>query len=189
MFEDLRDYFAGRAGRLRDVAERAAAGPLLVRLGIMVFAALSLTLTFPSEVLYNVAAIPPVGVVALLPAVFPRTRMVGLAVFACAFGWLVGTIFYGESVSVGRLVGLSSALYLMHSLAALAAVLPYDAVVSPGVLTGWLLRAVGVVAASALVSVALLALVKLTFGPVFLVASLVGVLAAGALAYVITRRA
>jgi hypothetical protein len=189
MVDDLREYVAGRAGRVRDVAERASAGPLLVRLAITVFAALSLALAYPSEIMYSIAAIPPAGVVALLPAIFPRTRLVGLAVFVCAFGWLVGTIVYGEPISVVRLVGLSSSLYLMHSLAALAAVLPYDAVLSPGVLAGWLLRAAGVVAVSALVSVVLLLVVKLTIGPVFLVASLVGVLAAGALAYVIVRRA
>jgi hypothetical protein len=77
----------------------------------------------------------------------------------------------------------------MHSLAALAAVLPYDAVVSPGVISGWLLRAGATVAVSAIVSVVLLLLVKATLGPVYLVASLVGVLAAGALAYAIARRA
>jgi hypothetical protein len=129
------------------------------------------------------------GIVALLPAVFPRSRLVGLAVFACAFGWVLGTLVYGESVSVPRLIGLSTALYLMHSLAALAAVLPYDAIVSPGVLSGWLLRAGAIVAVSAVVSVAMLLLVKVTLGPVFLVASLVGVLAAGALAYLVARRA
>ncbi|MFG2038298.1 hypothetical protein [Dactylosporangium sp. NPDC048998] len=197
MLDELREYFAGRVGRARDMAERAAAGPLLVRLGVAVFAALSMVLGFPAAVMQNLAAIAVAGVVALLPAVFPRTRMVGLAIFACAFGWLVGIFLYGEPISVlsggpisvVRLVALSAALYLMHSLAALAAVLPYDAVLSPGVLAGWLLRAGGVVAVSSIVSVALLVVVKLTIGPVFLVASLVGVLAAAWLAYLIARRA
>ncbi|WP_432979985.1 hypothetical protein [Dactylosporangium sp. CA-233914] len=188
MLEDLQDYLAGRAGRMRDKAERAAAGPLLVRAGITVFAALSLVLAFPAEVIRNVAALALAGIVALLPALFPRTRLVGLAIFACAFGWLIGTLLYGEPISIPRLIGLSTALYLMHSLAALAAVLPYDAVVSPGVLVGWLLRAVAVVAASALTSVVMMAVVKATLGPVFLVASLVGVVAAGALGYLIARR-
>lgn len=189
MIEDLREYVSGLSGRMRDTAERAAAGPLLVRAGVVVFAAASMVLAFPAAVMRNLAAIAVAGVVALLPALFPRTRMVGLAVLACAFGWLIGPIAYGEPISLPRLVALSAALYLTHSLAALAAVLPYDAVLSPGVLTGWLLRAAGVVAGSAIVSVALLLLIRLTIGPVFLVASLVGVLAAGALAYVIARRA
>lgn len=189
MFEELREYFSGRAGRVRDMAERASAGPLLVRLAVTVSAALSLVLGFPAVVLHNVAAIALSGVVALLPAVWPRTRLVGLAIFACAFGWLIGTLIYGEGVSLVRLVALSTALYLMHSFAALAAVLPYDAVLSPGVLSGWLLRAGAVVAISAVVSVGLMFMVQLTVGPVFLVASLAGVVAAGALAYVIARKA
>jgi hypothetical protein len=189
MFEELQEYLSGRAGRARDVADRSAAGPLLVRLFVTVFAALSLALAFPAELLHNVIAIGLAGFLALLPAVFPRTRLVGFTIFVCVFGWLLATTLYGEPVSVGRLIGLSTALYLMHSLAALAAVLPYDAVLSPGVLSGWLLRAAGVVAVSALVGVALMLLVSATTGPVFLVASLVGVLAAGALAYVIVRRA
>jgi hypothetical protein len=189
MLDELQEMLAGRIGRLRVKAERASPGPLLIRGGILVFAALSLALAFPSEVIRNFAAIVLAGIVALLPALFPRTRIVGLAVFACAFGWVLGTLVYGEIVSVPRLIGLSAALYLMHSLAALAAVLPYDAVVSPGVISGWLLRAGATVAVSAIVSVVLLLLVKATLGPVFLVASLVGVLAAGALAYVIARRA
>ncbi|MEV8511248.1 hypothetical protein [Dactylosporangium sp. NPDC051484] len=189
MMDELREYLTGRVGRARDMAGRAAAGPLLVRLGVAVLATLSMVLGFPDAVMRNLVAIAVAGVVALLPAVFPRTRMVGLAIFACAFGWLIGTIVYGEPISVVRLVALSSALYLMHSLAALAAVLPYDAVLSPGVLAGWLLRAGGIVAVSAIVSVALLVVVKLTIGPVFLVASLVGVLTVAWLVYLIARRA
>ncbi|MER7004608.1 hypothetical protein ABT297_16380 [Dactylosporangium sp. NPDC000555] len=201
---ELQEYLTGRVGRARDMAGRAAAGPLLVRLGVAVFATLSMVLGFPGAVTRNLVSIAVAGVVALLPAVFPRTRMVGLAIFACAFGWfistsatsstdgpasLIGTIAYGERISVVRLVALSAALYLMHSLAALAAVLPYDAVLSPGVLAGWLVRAGGIVAVSAIVSVALMVVVKLTIGPVFLVASLVGMLAVAWLVYLIARRA
>jgi hypothetical protein len=189
MLDELREYFSGRANRARDFADRAAAGPLLVRLFVTVFAALSLVLAFPAELMSSVIAIGLAGFVALLPGLFPRGRMTGLTIFLCAFGWLLSTLVYGEPDSVARLIGLSTAMYLMHSLAALAAVLPYDAVLSPGVLSGWLLRAGGVVAASAIVSVVLLLLVRATTGPVFLVASLVGVLAAGGLAYAITRRA
>ncbi|GAA0730150.1 hypothetical protein Drose_33475 [Dactylosporangium roseum] len=189
MIGELQEYLAGRVGRFKDVRERAAAGPLLVRLGIAVFAALSMVLAFPSQVTRNLAGIVVAGVVALLPAAFPRGRMVGLAVFACAFGWLIGTLVYDQPLTVTRLIALSTALYLMHSLAALAAVLPYDAVVAPGVLLGWLLRAGGIVAVSAIVSVVLLAVVELVAGPVFLVASLVGVVAAGALAWLVARRA
>jgi hypothetical protein len=189
MIEELQEYFAARIGRLKDMAERAAAGPLLVRVAVAFFAALSLVLAFPPEVMRNVAGIILAGVIGVLPAAFPRTRLVGLAIFACVFGWLIGTIVYDQALTVPRLIALSTALYLMHSLAALAAVLPYDAVLSPGVLLGWLLRAGAIVAVSAIVSIVLLVAVKLVIGPVFLLASLVGMIAAGTLAWLIARRA
>ncbi|MET7400842.1 hypothetical protein ABZS66_45920 [Dactylosporangium sp. NPDC005572] len=188
MIEELQEYIQGRINRARDVIERASAGPVLIRLTVAVFAALSMVLAFPSQVTGNLAAIVVAGVVAVLPAFFPRTRLVGLAVLLCAFGWLLGTIVYDQPSGVTRLIALSTTLYLMHSLAALAAVLPYDAVLSPGVLSGWLLRAAGVVAASAIVSVLLLAVVKLVVGPAFLVASLVGVVAVGVLVWLVARR-
>jgi hypothetical protein len=92
---------------------------------------------------------------------------------------------YGEPVQFWRLVTVAGLLYLAHSLAALAAGLPYDAVVAPEVLAGWLVRALLVVAASAM-----LALVVLVFGEVvrgggYLAASLVGLVAATALAAVL----
>ena len=43
----------------------------------------------------------------------------------------------GERIELWRLLGLAAPLYLAHSLAALAAVLPYDAVVAPEVLARW----------------------------------------------------
>ena len=189
MIEELQEFFAARAGRARDLATRASAGPLLVRLGVAVFAALSLVLAFPAVVMHNVAAIVLAGVVGVLPAAFPRSWVVGLAIFSCVFGWLAGTIVYDQALTVPRLIALSTSLYLLHSLAALAAVLPYDGVLSPGVLVAWLLRAAGIVAVSALVSLILLVVVKVVIGPVFLIASLVGVLAAGTLAWLIARRA
>lgn len=189
MIEELLEYFTGRAGRFKDMAGRAAAGPLLVRLGVLLCAAVAVGLALPADLVLRPVGLLAAVVVAILPAAFPRTRLVGLAIFLCAFGWLAGTIAYDQAIAIPRLIGLATALYLVHSLAALAAVLPYDAVVGPGVIVAWLVRAIGIVSASAIVSVLLLAAVKLVIGPVFLVASLVGVIAAGALAWLIARRA
>src|SRR4051812_8591099 len=108
MIEELQEFLAGRVGRVKDMTERAAAGPLLVRIAVAFFAALSLVLAFPSEVIRNVAGIVLAGVVGVLPAALPRTRMVGLAVFACVFGWLIGTIVYDQALTVPRLIALST---------------------------------------------------------------------------------
>ena len=167
---------------------RASAGPILVRAGIMLAAAACLLVALPAELVLRPAAVLIVLVLSALPALFPRTRLVGVTLMAAGFGWLIGTYAYGQVITIPRLIGLATAMYLTHSLAALAAALPYDAIVSPGVLFTWTLRAVGIVSASAIVSILLLAVVKLVVGPVYLVASLVGVLAAAALAYLVTRR-
>lgn len=189
MIEELQDFLLGRLGRVKDMLERAAAGPLLVRFMVFLLTLVAALVAFPAEVILRPAALFFAAVLAALPAVFPRTRLVGLAILLCAFGWLLGTYAYGQVITIPRLIGLATVLYLTHSLAALAAALPYDAIVSPGVIVGWLLRATAIVSASAIVSVLLLAVVKAVIGPVFLVASLIGVLAAAALAWLITRKA
>ncbi|MEV4509392.1 hypothetical protein AB0K00_10585 [Dactylosporangium sp. NPDC049525] len=189
MIEELQDFFLTRLGRVKDMLERAAAGPLLVRFMVFLLTLVAALVAFPAEVILRPAALAFAAVLAALPAVFPRTRLVGLAILLCAFGWLLGTYAYGQIITIPRLIGLATVLYLTHSLAALAAALPYDAIVSPGVLVAWLLRALAIVSVSAIVSVLLLAVVKVVIGPVFLVASLVGVLAAAALAWLITRKA
>lgn len=189
MIEEFQDFLLARAGRLKDMLERAAAGPLLIRFAVFVLTVAAALLAFPAEVILRPVALLSAAALSTLPALFPRTRLVGLAILLCAFGWLLGTYAYGQVITVPRLIGLATVLYLTHSLAALAAAMPYDAIVSPGVIVGWLLRAIGIVSASAIVSVILLAAVKLVIGPVFLVASLVGVLAAATLAWLITRKA
>ncbi|MFF5230165.1 hypothetical protein [Dactylosporangium sp. NPDC000521] len=189
MIEELQDALLTRLGRLKDMLERAAAGPLLVRFTVFLLTLVAALVAFPAEVILRPLALLAAAVLAALPAVFPRTRLVGLAILLCVFGWLLNTYEYGQTITIPRLIGLATLLYLTHSLAALAAALPYDAIVSPGIIVGWLLRAAAIVSASAIVSVMLLAVVKAVIGPVFLAASLIGVLAAAALAWLITRKA
>jgi hypothetical protein len=118
-------------------------------------------------------------VVATLPAFAPRGRLPGLVILVGVAGWLISTLVYVEVPGFLRLVVLAGALYLTHNLAALAAVLPYDAVIAPGVLLRWLARTSVV-----LVMTAVLAL----FGAVapqyvtgrYLIASLVGLALVGA---------
>jgi hypothetical protein len=70
---------------------------------------------------------------------------------------VLSTSGYGEPIALWRLLGLAAFLYLTHSLCALAAMLPYDAVVGPEVLARWVSRAVAVVLVSAVFGIVLLA--------------------------------
>jgi hypothetical protein len=162
----------GRIGEYAALVRRTTPGPLLVRGGVFATALLSLLVAWPRALVFGPGALA-ILVVATLPAVAPRGRLPGLVILLAVTGWLISTLTYAETPAFLRLVVLAGALYLAHNLAALAAVLPYDAVVAPGILLRWLARA-GVVV--------LLTVVLALFGAVApgyltgrsLIASLVG---------------
>jgi hypothetical protein len=172
-------------------ARRTGPGTVLVRGALFVVALLAQLIAWPASVVLGRAVLLLV-VLAILPVLAPRTLMVTLSIFAAVLGWLVATTAYGEDLTYWRLVVLAGALYLVHTLAALATVLPYDAALSPGVLTGWLLRAGAVVALTAAVALFAL-LVPVYLGTHrYLVASLIGLalvmVVAGYLAALARRR-
>lgn len=150
-------------GRWGAALGRASLEPALVRLGALAASLVALLVALP-------AGLPPlllaaVGVLAVLPALAPRGPWVTVVVLASVAGWLADTglpVVAGTGTGdrvpdPGRLLVLAGALYLLHTLAALAATLPYDTVVAPEVTTRWLLRALAVVVVSALLSVAVMA--------------------------------
>jgi hypothetical protein len=63
----------------------------------------------------------------------------------CVGAWVVASVAYGGLPSLARVAALAGALYVMHAAAALAAVLPYDCVLPPGVVAA-LGRAAGAAA-------------------------------------------
>jgi len=84
-------------------------------------------------------------------------------------------------------LALATCLYLGHTLTALAAVLPYDALVNLDVLTGWLTRAVAVILISAVLTVIALGLSSDLAGGAFLIATLVGLAGAVSATLLLTR--
>jgi hypothetical protein len=164
---------------------------LLVRAGIFGAGFAALVLGWPLEVVVG-PPLPVFVVIAALPAVAPRgwlpTAVIGLAIL----GWGLAIHWYGEPVTYPRLVVLAGALYLVHTLSALGAVLPYDAVVAPTVLVRWLGRTGLVMVLTAVLGVFALAFPELFGGRTFLVASLVGLAlmagTVGYLAHLVRRR-
>jgi hypothetical protein len=127
-------------------ARRTTAGPALVRLTLTVSTLAALALAVPlGDLGAWVGLLLPIG---LGVAVFPRTRWVSIVALLVILGWLVTTVVFGEEITAWRLGGLVVALYGMHSAAALAAVLPLDAVIAPGALLRWLGRTGAVLGAS-----------------------------------------
>jgi hypothetical protein len=184
---DLRDMGTGvrsRIDRMRDAVHRTAAGVVLLRLIVGVAAFAALALAFPASTL-----LPPglwvLAFFAVGTAMAPRSRWVALVALTALAGWLTTTIGYGEEIALWRVSSLGAALYLMHTGAALAAVLPYDAVISPGVLVRWFRRTAAIVAVSLIVGVSALIVAERLRAEATLAAPLIGVAAAAALALVL----
>jgi hypothetical protein len=159
---------------------------MAVRILLLVTTIAALALASPSELLLGRAA-PVVLCGAVLVALAPRTRIVSVVLVTAASGWLLSTIIFDDRVSAWRLVALAAAMYLVHTLAALAAVLPYDAVIPQGVLASWLVRASLIIALSASLGILALVEARRLQGATYLVASLGGVCLVGLMLWVLTR--
>jgi hypothetical protein len=176
------------------VARRASAGPVLVRLIAILAGAGAAVLAAPPA-LFG-AQLPAFAVVAGTACgavgLFPRTRWVGTFLLGVIGLWLVATIGYGVGVDLVRVGGLAACLYLTHAASALAAVLPYDALVPGPVLRRWAGRVATVLVVGVGVGVGGMALVRLlteipsSVGPI--VGSVVAALLAGVTAWQLRRR-
>ncbi|WP_306206051.1 hypothetical protein [Actinoplanes sp. RD1] len=177
---------SSRAARVRRTVSRATILPLLVRAGVAVALFGALTVAWPVSIVTSRYAGAFV-LAALWPAVAPRGRSVTVVAVAVVGGWIADTTWYDSRVALWRVLAIATLLYLGHTLAALAAVLPADAIVNPAVLTGWLTRAGLVVLGSAVLTVVVLSLTAGLAGGAFLVATLVGLAAAVAATVLIAR--
>jgi hypothetical protein len=184
LVRDLRLFGDGLRRRATEwilMARRATAGPTVVRLAATLAAGAAIAAAAPAGALQSTQAAALVPV-AFGVGLFPRTRWVSIVALGCIFSWLIATIGLDEAVTSGRLGTLAVALYLMHSAAAFAAVLPYDTIVAPAVLLRWALRTLLVLGASLCFGLAgLIALSGLESVPT-LVAPILGSLVAAALA-------
>jgi hypothetical protein len=167
----------GRIQRARVAAGRATMAPLLVRVGIFGCGALAMLVAYPTDVTAS-QLVALLLVVAALPAFAPRGRAGSIAAIAAIYGWVLDTTYYDAPVVLWRVLTLATALYLAHTLTALAAVLPYDATVDLDVVTRWLGSAFAVALGSAVLIVFVLALTADLAGPAFIAATLVGLAAA-----------
>jgi hypothetical protein len=136
----IRRSFQDRVERSKRIFARATAWPLVVRLTVFGAAMLAQGFAYPSTLLFGTPMVALL-LLAALPAAWPRTAAVSLFWLLTTFGWILSTTLYGTTATLTRLVGLAAALYVVHTGAALAAVLPYDAVIETVVIARWLLRA------------------------------------------------
>lgn len=181
-------YVSEHGTRVRQRVARTMPGPFLVRLTVWVAAGIALAFAYPIELVMAPSGALSIAAAALLPALLPRTAMVTAIACGVVLGWLIDTGAYGAPVTMSRVLPMTAALYLMHSGAALAAVLPYDTVVSPGLLVRWLLRSSGVIAGTTVFGVLAFVGADLAGDRGYLAASIGGVVVVGVLTWVLVRK-
>jgi hypothetical protein len=184
--EAVRSWIADSIQMVR----QATAAPTLVRLTAAAAALVSLGGALPTSMVFSRGVL--VAPLAVGVGLFPRTRWTSLVALLAVVAWLVTTLTGQNTVTLSRTVLLAGGLYLMHAAAALAAMLPYDAVVAPGLLVRWLIRIVLVliaslgVAVSGMVVVGELQAVRTLAAPI--IGSAIAAAIAGLLAWQIRRR-
>ncbi|WP_446212701.1 hypothetical protein [Micromonospora sp. IBSANI012] len=166
-----------RVRALRAAANRVSLAPLLVRAGIFLTVLVGLLLAYPVE-MFSARALLALTVVAVLPGVAPRRGWPTFAALVTVGGWVIASAGYDRPIALWRLLAVAAALYLAHTLCALAAVLPYDAVVDPDLVLRWLSRAGAVILATAVVGVILAWLGEIGGGAGFQAATVAGLLVA-----------
>ncbi|MEV4414419.1 hypothetical protein [Catellatospora sp. NPDC049609] len=164
---------------------RITGAPLLVRGVVFVAACAGLLLAAPA----GLSSRALLGFVALaaLPAVAPGGVSVIVVMLAVVGMWLADTMLFLAQPSLGRLLGTAAALYLLHSGAALAAVLPYDAIVDHQVLMRWGTRALLVLAATGVLTLLLVNVLPGLYITTPTVALVVGLAVVAAVVALLTR--
>lgn len=142
--------------RMVSSIRRTSAVPMLVRAAVFAAAFGALLVAVPASVRSMTAAVGVLAGAALLAALLPATAWVTVVAVLAAGCWVAATVVDGESVTALRVLALAGLLYLMHSLAALAAALPHDAAVGTQVWIRWLLRSAVVILVSSGLSVGML---------------------------------
>jgi hypothetical protein len=168
------------------MARRTAPAPVIARSVVAVLALAGFLLVLPEHLLgsWYVAGLVAA---ALLPAIAPRSWVVTAVILVTALGWVAVSLVYDNAASVLRLMLLTAVLYLLHSAAAFAAVLPYDAIVVPSVVLGWLARALAVALGSAGLGVFAMRGSAAIADHSYLFASIVGLAVAGCLVWLLAR--
>jgi hypothetical protein len=170
----------------RSVLARATPVPFLLRCGVALANLVAMIVAWPGELVVSQYFVL-LALVAIYPAVAPRGRGATFAALVVVAGWIVDTTGYDARIALWRVLSIATLLYIGHSLTALAAVLPYDAVVNLDVVAGWLLRAAAVVLISAVLTVVALGLTADLAGGAFLLATLLGLAGAVGATVLIAR--
>jgi hypothetical protein len=164
---------AGRMDAARTALSRATVLPFVLRCGIALCGLIAMSVAWPTSMVTSQYS-TLLMLVALYPAIAPRGRGATVAALVVVTGWLIDTAGFDSPVALWRVLTIATMLYIGHSFTALAAQMPFDAVVNLDVPGLWLIRTLAVVLVSAVLTVVVLGLSADLAGDAFLAATLVG---------------
>lgn len=156
---DRRANVASHIERLARTLGRATPTPIAVRACVVAFAAAGLVAGSGPDALRS-AAVAGLAVVALMPALLPRGVWPSLTI-AAIIGWYLLETSTAGHIDPWRPAAVAACVYGVHTGSALAAVLPFDAVVGRGVLGPWASRAGAVILLTVAFAVFVLALPRI----------------------------
>ncbi len=187
MIERLRQWPADTLARLR----RTAAGPAALRILAGASALAAQLVSLPLELSLGGRVWAPLLAAAVLAAgvaLYPRGRWAGAVALVSVGAWLVASVGFGDAASLVRVAAVAGLLYAMHAAAAFAAVLPYDCVVPPAVLTRWLLRQTRLLGTGLALGLGGLWLIRMLDAKPTIIGPVLGALVAAALAGTLARQ-
>jgi hypothetical protein len=153
---DRRANVASHVQHLTRTLGRAMPAPIAVRACVAAFGLAGLAAGSNPDVLRS-AAVAGVATLTLMPALLPRGLWPSVTI-ATIIGWYLLETSTAGHVDAWRPAAVAACVYGVHTGSALAAVLPFDAVVGRGVLGPWALRAGAVILLTAAFAVFVLAL-------------------------------
>lgn len=186
----LRQGIDLRVERLAALFQQATGGPVMLRVSIVLAALAGFAVTWPTRDLLALEVLIPV-VLAIGVGLAPRSFLPTATILAMVIGYLVN-IGTGASLSAWRPITAAAMIYVVHTGAAFASVLPFNAVATRGLFLPFVLRTLAVIAITVAVGFGILAVPglvgehRLVSAAVIGMAAMVGV--AGYVAYLGTRR-
>jgi len=179
-----------RIERAAAIVQQATPGPVALRAAIAVAALVGFGVSWPVRDLTTNAVIVA-AVLAVFAGLAPRSLMPTAAITAIVAGYLYN-VHTGAPLVVWRIIAIAAMIYVVHTGAAFAAVLPFNAVATRGLFLAYVLRTATVIGITVVVGVGILAVPTVLGHHRLVSAAVAGMLAmvgvAGYVAYLGSRR-
>jgi hypothetical protein len=190
VFEIFRRGIDLRIERAAAVIDQATFGPVAMRCSVVVAALAGFAVTWPVNALLAPAVVVPI-LLAFGAGLAPRSFLPTATIVAMVAGYLVN-LDTDASLSAWRPIIAAALIYVVHTGAAFAGVLPFNTVATPGLYLPYVMRTATVIGITAIVGVGILAVPGVVGDHRLVGAAVAGMVAmvgvAGYVAYLGSRR-